>query len=298
MNISVVVCTYNRGELLNQTIESILNQSLSIDSYEIIIVDNNSTDKTASIVYDLQKAHTRLIYVFEPELGLSNARNRGLAEAKGDFVAFIDDDAIADPDWLINLWQACILNNRVVGVGGKIDLIWSRKRPSWLPDELLGYLGNLDLNSELSILKNTEYPYGGNMAIKRKHALKMGGFSKRLGRKGGNLISSEEQELFFRLAADKSGVVVYTPFAIVHHIVPPARLTLSYFLKRSYAQGVSNIILHKDLSEEDRGSVVGLKAYLKVVKPVLVCLFLITKTTMFSIPNILKNNLGLISKDE
>jgi len=146
--ISAIICTHNRDQYLGAAIDSLLSQT--IDNYEIIVVDNASTDTTAAIVKDRIPAETDAAnqsppvhYVYESTLGLSVARNRGAEVAKGEILAYLDDDAEASKGWLASLLDVFEKNEKIAIAGGKVTLIWppSAQPPRWLSDDLSSGLG-------------------------------------------------------------------------------------------------------------------------------------------------------------
>lgn len=243
--ISAIICTHNREQYLGAAIDSLLAQTL--DSYEIIVVDNASTDGSADIV----KARlddspepcggSRVRYVYEPKLGLSIARNTGANEAKGQILAYLDDDAEASREWLAELLTVFDTQEKVAIAGGKITLIWppQAQPPRWLSDELSGSLGAYDLGDEVVYIQRPSLtPRGLNYAVRKQFLQDAGGFDPHLGRVGKNLLSNEEQQLT-RIALDQGWQVAYVPTALVAHNVAPARMKPSWFLSRSWWQGIS-----------------------------------------------------------
>ena len=132
MESSVVVCTRNRAPLLEKTLESLATQTLDHSHFEVLIVDNASTDSTSDVAARWQAARRFTCrYVLEERVGLNHARNRGVREARGRVIAFIDDDARAEEEWLDRLLRA-LEEERVCGVGGRIKLDWQSPQPRWL----------------------------------------------------------------------------------------------------------------------------------------------------------------------
>lgn len=233
MTVSVIVCTLDRAESLRRTLASL--GALRGDDHEVVVVDNGSSDHTPAVV---AAAPCPVHSVVEPVLGLSVARNRGVAESRGEIVAFLDDDAEADAGWLEALATAYAGDARVGGVGGRIELVFPGGRPRWLPARLEGHYSALDLGDERRPFAPPMSPYGTNMSLRRAVFERVGGFSAGLGRRGADLLSNEEIELFGRVHA--LGVpVLYEPAALVHHHVEPERLSPRYVLRRAYAQGRS-----------------------------------------------------------
>ena len=248
LKISVIICTYNRVQLLQKAILSLAEQTMSKSDYEIIVIDNASTDNTKNIVYHISSQVPNLRYIYEPNQGLSYARNRGIQEAKGEVIAFIDDDAVASQDWLNQLMNAfdCV-KPAPSCVGGKVIPIWEASQPSWLVDELLMDLAIVNWGDSAHFL---HYPdkciIGANMAFKKRELIKAGGFSNKLGRKKYCLLSNEENLLLSEM--QKQGKrIYYKPEACVYHHIPKSRLSKKFFIKRAYWQGVSDYVLNYEL---------------------------------------------------
>ena len=208
--------------------------------FEVIAIDNGSTDNTKSVV-EARMPHPRLRYVYEPTLGLSTARNTGAREAKAELLAYLDDDAEATPYWLRTLHEAYEKNEKLAIAGGRVTLIWPPDidPPPWLSDNLAGNLGAYDLGDlPVKIAKPGLTPRGLNYSLRRSFLDSIGGFDPNLGRVGKNLLSNEE--LFMTEAALKAGWdVMYLPNALVAHNVAPERTVRSWFVKRGWWQGIS-----------------------------------------------------------
>ena len=243
--ISAIICTHNRQQYLSAAIDSLLTQSMGAygsDSYEVIVVDNASTDSTADIVQSRMAEHSdRLQYVYESTLGLSAARNAGAAIAQGEIVAYLDDDAEASEHWLASLLPVFEQNEKVAIAGGKVTLIWppNVQPPNWLSDDLASGLGAYDLGDRLIYIEQPSLtPRGLNYALRKSFLQDVGGFDLNLGRVGNNLLSNEEQQMT-RLALDSDWQVAYVPTALAAHNVAPARMKPLWFLSRSWWQGIS-----------------------------------------------------------
>jgi glucosyl-dolichyl phosphate glucuronosyltransferase len=238
---SVIVCTRNRGDALEECLQSLEGQQLAdADEFEIVVVDNGSTDGTSDAVraWAAQDPGRRMA-VTEPSPGLSRARNRGLDAATGDVVAFIDDDASASPGWIAAHLAAYARDPQAVAVGGPIRLTWPSGRPDWLTPGLEHWFSALDFGDQSQPWPTPHGPYGTNMSVRRADLVAVGGFADSLGRRGSSLISSEEQDLFDRLRP-LGGIVVYEPAAFVEHRVLADRISRSWVLRRGWAQGRSN----------------------------------------------------------
>jgi GT2 family glycosyltransferase len=239
MRVTVVVPTHNRASFLSRTIVSLTEQELP--PTDIVVVDNASTDDTAAVVADLKTKVKRLRYVLEPRLGVSCARNRGAAEASGHLVAFLDDDAVAAPQWIEAFVEAAEAAPEAAAFAGPIDLRWTRPRPPWLRG-LEGWYGRFDLGSERRRIESPLYPFASNLAFRREAFLTACGFPVELGPRGTVRIANEEDGLFRRVA-QRGWTVLYEPDALVYHWVHKERLTRSYLIGRSYTQGRSEVLV-------------------------------------------------------
>ena len=236
--ISAIICTHNRELYLGAAIDSLLQQDFA--DYEVIVVDNASRDNTREVV-ESRLPHPRLKYLYEGVTGLSVARNTGAKQSRGEIIAYLDDDAVASPGWLTALWQAYQNNQHLAIAGGKVTLIWpaGKSAPPWLSDDLASNLGAYDLGDEIVDITNPGLtPRGLNYSLRRTFLEQMGGFDVNLGRVGKNLLSNEELQMT-QLALWKNWQVAYLPNALVAHNVAPERLQTSWFLRRSWWQGVS-----------------------------------------------------------
>ena len=131
IRISAIICTLNRAAYLEKAIQSLADQTLPEEQFEIIVVDNGSTDNTKTMVEGFKHLEN-LRYIYEPIMGLSQARNTGWQNAQGDYVAYLDDDAIACPEWLERIVQAFdTVEPRPGSVGGKVIPVWEAERPAW-----------------------------------------------------------------------------------------------------------------------------------------------------------------------
>ncbi len=240
MKVSAIICTHNRESYLGAAIDSLLNQDFDPDAYEVIVVDNASTDGTKAVV-DQRLPHPRLRYIYETTLGLSVARNTGANAAQGEILAYLDDDAEASPQWLSALCQVYEQNEKIAIAGGKVTLIWPPgvTPPKWISPDLAGGLGAYDLGDELINIQNPGLtPRGLNYSLRRSFLNAIGGFDTSLGRVGKNLLSNEELHMT-QLALEQGWQVVYVPTALAAHNVTPARMKRAWFLSRSWWQGIS-----------------------------------------------------------
>ena len=238
LRVSAIICTHNRDHYLGAAIDSLLSQTFA--DFEVVVVDNASSDRTRQVV-EARLSDSRLSYVYESVTGLSLARNTGANAAKSGIIAYLDDDAIASPDWLQTLWNAYQANEKLAIAGGKVTLIWEDETtaPSWLSEGLAGNLGAYDLGkSVLYIDRPGLTPRGLNYSVRRTFLEQIGGFDPNLGRVGKNLLSNEELHMT-NLALQTGWQVAYLPDALVAHHVSPDRVRRGWFLSRGWWQGIS-----------------------------------------------------------
>lgn len=237
MDISVVICTYNRSRHLKNILKSLAEQDVPVElSWEIVVIDNNSMDDTKDVVADFKlKTSISVLYFTEEKQGLSHARNRGIVEAGGKYVAFTDDDAIAEKRWLASLHQG-LMKYDCECVGGKIFLKTEKAIPGWLKEELWGFLGYLDYGDKEISFDNELYPFGGNMVFAKDVFNKTGYFNPNFGRIGDKDFGGDEYELFTRFLAS-GGKGMYIPSAIVYHVIGREKLQKKYFRKLHFRAG-------------------------------------------------------------
>ena len=242
--ISVIVCTHNRAADLERVLASLSGQRPTRHAWEVLVVDNQSTDDTPQVV-SRWTDRLPLRYLIEPTLGLCNARNAGWRATTSPLVAYIDDDALAGPGWIGAVVTAFSAGGPELGcVGGRVDPIWEAARPSWLSDQVS--LGLTIVNwspapRQILDLK-TEWLVGANLAVRRTALQAVGGFSPGLDRVGHRLLSSGDVHLVQRII-DHGFRVEYHPAMQVRHRVPAARLTQAWFRRRYFWQGVSNAVM-------------------------------------------------------
>lgn len=234
--ISAIICTHNRDRYLAKAIDSLLIQTC--ENYEILIIDNASTDRTAEVA-QAYLSNPRVRYHYEAKIGLSVARNTGAQLATSPLIAYLDDDAIASPQWLQTFIEAYAQDPKLAISGGKVTLIWECTKPEWLSENLSGNLGFYDLGDQpVQIDTPGLTPRGLNYAIRRTFLDQVGGFDLNLGRVGKNLLSNEELHMT-NLALQSGWNVTYLPNAIAGHHVAPERVKRSWFLERGWWQGIS-----------------------------------------------------------
>jgi GT2 family glycosyltransferase len=239
---SVIVCTYTEARLSNlrDTIASLERQDHG--SFEIVVVVDHNPELLACLRKSLPDA-VRLCASHERK-GLSGARNSGIAAARGRLIAFIDDDATAEPDWLTRLAAAHAAAG-VIGSGGAIIPAWEGQRqPGWFPEEFLWVVGCTYRGMPgAGPIRNV---IGCNMAFNADVFGEVGGFDTAMGRVGTRPLGCEETELCIRATNRRPGAqIVYVPEAVVNHRVPPERQTAKYFLSRCYSEGISKAFVRR-----------------------------------------------------
>jgi glycosyltransferase involved in cell wall biosynthesis len=273
VRVSCVICTYRRPGFLAGALKSAIQQNLPAHEFEIIVVDNNSGDETPDVVRELAKLSEAAVhYVFEPKQGLSYARNTGVAKSSSEIVAFLDDDAEADPGWLAGLLEIYDTVPDALAVGGKILPIWEVERPKWISDERLRSLSLIDWGDERRPLHWPERIIGANCSFRKETFREVGLFATDLGRRGEEMLGNEDTEIQERIH-ELNKLVFYNPDAIVYHRVPEERLTKEYFYGRSFGNSRSRALLmarqgeYKELWKEAFLATVKLPiAYLTILK--------------------------------
>jgi len=247
IEISAIVCTHNRAGSLPQALESLAHQTLPEGRYEVLVVDNASTDATPRMLRELAERMPQLRSVSEPRLGCSRARNTGWRQARGRYVAYLDDDAVADPEWLERMLHALrTLRPRPGAVGGRIEPIWEVPRPEWLPDSVLGLLTTLDHAPEPLFLPAGRFLIGTNIAYPREVLEELGGYHELLGPVGERYRAGEETLLQRELRAH-GYAIYYDPAILVRHRLPASRLDPRWLRRRMYWEGLSRA--HVELLE-------------------------------------------------
>jgi glycosyltransferase involved in cell wall biosynthesis len=239
VSISTVICTYNRAGYLRKALQSLTDQSLPKEQYEVIVVDNCSTDNTKQMIEEEFKHLTHFRYLFEPILGANHARNRGWRNAQGKYVAFMDSDVIASPQWLEKILEVFETVRPQPGcVGGKIQPIWEANRPAWLSDKLIYLLSILNISETPIVLDPRQLLVGGNMAFPKHVLEEIGGFHVFMTRTGKKLLTLDENLEQQRLGSRGYHLYYHPEIAVWHHILA-SRLTKSWFRRRTFWLGLS-----------------------------------------------------------
>ena len=245
--VSVIICAYTeaRWHDLVEAIASLRRQDYT-PAQVIVVVDHNP------LLLDRARAEFPGVTVIENTgpPGLSGARNSGLAAADGDIVAFMDEDAAAEPSWLQEL-AAVYADPNVLGAGGAIVPQWQSGRPGWFPEEFDWVVG-----CTYRGMPKTQAPVrnliGCNMSLRREVFAEVGGFRPGIGRVGTLPVGCEETELCIRVRQRwPQGELVYVPTAVVRHRVPQGRATWGYFRSRCYAEGISKALVTQFVGAQD-----------------------------------------------
>lgn len=241
--ISVVVCTYNRSNLLRRAVQSLIEQTLARSLYEIVVVDNCSSDDTKEVITSLQQQHSgvNIELIKEANQGHNYVRNAGVREAKGKFIAFLDDDAYADKNWLTMILD-CFgrIKPEPVVVGGVVKPFYLSPKLSWFKDkyEIRSW------GEKERFLKEGESFSGSNMIFQKEIILKYDGFESYAGMRGNYMHLGDETGLFEKLwkGYGNKNFMFYSPKIIVYHAVFAYKMSVSYQLKRSFVAGQSHAI--------------------------------------------------------
>jgi glucosyl-dolichyl phosphate glucuronosyltransferase len=245
--ISVIVCTYNRYDVLPDALVGLEQQTLPRAQYEVIVVDNSSDQAAQRRFWRRSQQKFAVTLKTQAELGLSKARNAGLRSATTPLVAFIDDDAVASAAWLEALVRLFAEEPGAGIGGGPVAPIWPGAEPPWLHPWLSGYFTIVDRGTSRRRLDEGEWLAGTNIAFRRDLLEQAGGFDEALGRKGACLLSNEELEITRRIGA-LGYAPYYEPAALVHHRVHRERVSQAWLRRRAAWQAISNALL-PDASE-------------------------------------------------
>jgi glycosyltransferase involved in cell wall biosynthesis len=237
--ISAIVCTYNRSKLLYFCLQSLAKQTLDVGLFEILVIDNNSTDDTRTVVAEFSGRLHNLRLISETVQGLAAARNRGWQEARGKFVAYIDDDASATPKWLeLILWSFQNVQPPPVAVGGEIRPVYEAPPPHWFTDDFeIRSWG--DSPTFISLPRLPFGFSGSNMAFQRQILESYCGFNVSYGMHGSKIRLGEETELFYRMHKEVP-FFWFDPSILVFHWTPVRNMKVSYRVKRAFCAGRSH----------------------------------------------------------
>ncbi len=264
MLVSAVVCTHSLDNYPNlvEAVDSLLSQTHT-EMEVIVAVDGNvELYEKVSAHYGGDKTVSALL--LKENVGVSGARNAGIKAAKGDVIAFIDDDAVAEKRWIENLLST-YREYDAAAVGGKVLPVWLGDKPDYLPEELYWLAGITHEGFAEEKVVEVRNTFGPNMSFKKEVFQKAGMFNENLGfaRKGTSYIQAEEPEFALRMRRELGKGVIYNPKAVVYHKIPPAKVKVGLLLKRAFYQGYSKALLKKLSISDD--SVATERSYLKAL---------------------------------
>lgn len=239
--LTAIICTYNRARYVGKLLESIAANDLVKTEYELLLVDNNCTDNTREVCEAFAAAHPDVIfrYTTESEQGLSAAKNRGIKEAKGDIIVYIDDDALVDPWYLRTYAEWFATHPETMACGGPIEPLYETSEPDWMtPYTKVLLTAWMNYGEKVREYPRGRYPGGGNAAYRKEVFEQVGGFNTALGRKGGNLMGSEEKDIFDKMHT-LNMQILYLPEPVLHHCIPQAKLEKPYFDRLTLQMGIS-----------------------------------------------------------
>lgn len=253
MKFSIITCTYNREKYLGQTLRSVCEQDFPAADCEIIVVDNNSTDNTATICeqYRMKYPDINFHYFKEYSQGFSFALNRAIQEAKGEYIVFVDDDETINPNHLELLDRYLKEYPQAQLIASPVIPIYEKGEPKWMSHftkRLIGgyfYQGN-----KVKVLDASHYPGTGHTVIKKELYAKYGNYNTELGRKGTSLIGAEDKDMFNRLKNNGISAYYFPDIPIYHHI-PESKTTDDFFNRLTYSIGKSERIRTRSVSGQE-----------------------------------------------
>ena len=233
IQVSIIICSYNRSSYIGEALDSLYRQSSGLDVFEVIVVDNNSTDDTEQVYTNWRAAHLEgsFTYTTEMKQGASYARNNGAVIAKGDWLCFMDDDAVATPDYVKNILNHIKVNPTIVGFGGRIIPKYIPSEPKWMSYYVSSLVGNFDYAPIACPFEYGKYPLESNMIVRKSVFEQVGGFNIALPGVVGTLrIGGEGKDLYFKVMA-LGHTIYYDPSICVQHVVEVKKLTSEYMYR-------------------------------------------------------------------
>jgi glycosyltransferase involved in cell wall biosynthesis len=245
--LSFIICTYNREKYIYECL-SRLAKNTEQDGWEIVLVNNNSTDNTAAecerFMADYKPKNYH--YFMETQQGLSYARNRGITETKGEWLVFLDDDAMVETDYIVNLQEHLKRHPQAGAFGGQIEPFFEDCEPDWYSKWSMGFVSAINRGEKVHVFPANKFPIGANMGIRRKVIEQVGMFNTELGRTGDNLLAGEEKDLFNRIR-EAGYEILYFPNIGVKHCIPSRRTTYEFVERLAYGVGVSERLRTKKI---------------------------------------------------
>lgn len=287
MDMSIIIPSHNRAGLVARAVRSAMTQAYPTDRYEIIVVDNASSDDTPQVVRTLQnESGGDIHYLREDRLGLHHARHAGARYARGEILVFTDDDATFDTRWLHSYDNAFGERAEMVAAGGPVRPIWEVPPPEWL----LNYIGDAKTFPPLSLME----PYGDfrldakgfffgvNMAIRRDILFAVGGFNPEL---IGSVTVGDGESGLNRKLQERGCLIGYVPGALVYHHIPPARMTLDYLCRwQAHLAGAQLYSLyHMHVPSPPRLAIEAARTLLSFAGAWILARYLRSRTTHFAV---------------
>ena len=237
--LSIVICSYNRASYINGALDSLYESTDYLNEFEVIFVDNNSTDNSLQIANDWRTTHPlgNFIIISETKQGASFARNTGAKLAIGQWLCFMDDDAVAFPDFVQNILKHIHNYPERVGFGGRIIPKYIPAEPSWMSYYVSSMVGQFHYSETYTPFKNGKYPLESNMIVRKDVYNQVGGFNEALpGVVGTVRIGGEGKALFYSIM-ELGYIIYYDPSIVVHHIVETKKLTPTYLYNVASGMG-------------------------------------------------------------
>lgn len=244
--LTIAICSYNRADFLRLALQSLCKQTAKSSDFEILIIDNNSTDNTKNVSQEFETQLSNLRYISETRQGLSFARNRSYIEANGDYIGYLDDDAQANENWVDQALSIIDMHSPDV-FGGPIYPYYLSPKPDWFKDEF-----EIRIHcKESGFIKDKGSISGSNMFFRKDVLHELGGFNPNFGMVGNKLQYGEENELLERAKA--SGKSVYYDLELtVKHYVPDYKMSLLYLAHKYLESGKANFKINQQSFEQFR----------------------------------------------
>jgi glycosyltransferase involved in cell wall biosynthesis len=257
IRISVAVITFNRSRQLRQALGGIVRQDYPADRWELLVIDNNSTDDTRDVIASFVTASPAPRRILETRQGLDYGRNRAVEEAKGDLIVLVDDDILVEPDWLSQLVAPFSSESahKIGVVGGEVIPVFPDGIPAWQE----GTHRPLGFRSDPGPLPPNQAPMGANFAFPKWVFVRFGLFDTRLDRQGSRLFGGGDSQMIRRLRS--VGLEAwFVPGAKVLHQIPAERLTLGYSLRHAFDSARSRVADQVRMLRDSRKMPVGYMA--------------------------------------
>lgn len=242
---TIAVCTYNRAKLLALCIESLSKINFASQDFEVMVVDNSSTDNTKEVCAKAKDLYPQLNfkYVVETQQGVGFTRTRCAVEAEGEIVAYIDDDCLAEENWLQYIVEFYEQHPEAMSTGGKIIPKYLVPVADWFGKYFWGLVGHYDQGNKVFRMTGVRYPSGANMHFRKSAFEKYGYFEGALGRSGKSLMAGEEKAMYLKLI-NNNEKVYYLPHVVVHHHVEGNKFDKAYVRRHSYGIGGSERLMN------------------------------------------------------